>query len=125
MSKPKMYQFMGSDDSSAVTVTHDPKIAEAYAKKHHASQQTDSENIGKIGNDQTNMAVASALGKDERIYKMLVAFDKVQLATITSIAQYLNVAYSTAKKYAQESGIMIYDDRAKKYIQGRLPKNFK
>ena len=131
MAKPRMYQFMGdSKKAQPVKVSYDPEIAKRYKEKQSnkvVTEEVEHENFGKIGNDLTNMGVASAMNKDENINRLIVAYDNMQVFTITAAANLLNVSYATAKKYAKEAGIMIMDDQLKnpKYLDGRKPKNFK
>ena len=124
MSKPKMHKFMGSKESQkegAVTISYDPSVIKSKTRRNTTSQHEDTS--PKIGNDLSNMSLAMSLGKDERIFKMLTEYDKGNLITISSISQLLNVSYPTAKKYAKEADIKIYDDKLQKYTTGRLPKN--
>lgn len=125
MSKPKMHQFMGdktSQKENEVTITYDPSVIK---RRKSTTGTTSNENIGKIGNDTANMSLAMSMGKDERIYKMTVAYDKGELMTIMAIADYLDVSYATAKKYVSEAGIKVFDNKLKKYTEGRTPKSFK
>lgn len=124
MSKPKMRQFMGSKQDQkehAVTISYDPSVIKSPKNKKNIKLIDDTNT--KIGNDISNMSLAMSLGKDERIFKMVTEYDKGNVLTISSIAQLLDVTYATAKKYAKEAGIKIYDDKLQKYTDGRLPKN--
>lgn len=124
MSKPKMHQFMGSKEDQKekpVHITYDPSVIRK--KSRTTSNNQEEIKNEKVGNDLSNMSLAASLGKDERIFKMLVEYDKGNLVTITSVAKYLNVSYATAKKYAKEADICIFDDAAKKYTEGRMPKS--
>ena len=124
MSKPKMRQFMGSKQDqkeNAVTISYDPSVIKSPKNKKNIKLIDDTNT--KIGNDISNMSLAMSLGKDERIFKMVTEYDKGNVLTISSIAQLLDVTYATAKKYAKEAGIKIYDDKLQKYTDGRLPKN--
>lgn len=125
MSKPKMYHFMGSKQDQKeqqVTVSYDPSVIRKQQRP--AKQNMDDGHSGKIGSDLSNMSLAMSMGKDERIFRMLVEYDKGNLMTIESVAQFLNVSYPTAKKYVTESKIKIFDNKLKKYTSGRLPKAF-
>lgn len=122
MAKLKMYQFMGSTENqkaNEVTITRDPSVIKK--RRTRPKNQDEESNVGKIGNDISNMSLSASLGKDERIFKMIVLFDKGELFTISSIAEKMNVSYATAKKYAKEANIKVFDNVSKKYTDGRLP----
>lgn len=122
MKKLKMYQFMGDTESNKaneVTTSFDPTVIRKKKK-----QQTLSESKNEsIGSSMSNMGLSSALGKDERIFALITAFDKNEIFTISSAAEKLQVTYQTAKKYAKEANLKLYDDLKKTYLDGRLPKN--
>lgn len=112
---------MGDSDSqkaNKVTTSFDPSVI----KKRKPNINSDTKNES-IGSSLSNMGLASSLGKDERIFALITAFDKNEIFTISSAAENLSVTYQTAKKYATEAGIMLYDDKKKTYLQGRHPKN--
>lgn len=125
MSKPQMRHFMGNpvdQKEKQVTVTYDPSAIRPKKKSINHLNSAD-EHPGKIGNDMSNMSLAMSLGKDERIFKMTVAYDKGEVISISSVAKLLDVSYATAKKYGKEANIKLFDDKSKKYTDGRLPKN--
>lgn len=122
MKKLKMYQFMGDSDSqkaNEVKISFDPSvIRKTKPKNTNIDQKNES-----IGSSLSNMGLSSSLGKDERIFALTNAFDKNEIFTISSASEKLNVSYQTAKKYAKEAGLKLYDDRKKTYLDGRLPNN--
>lgn len=118
-----MHQFMGSkadQKEQPVKVTYDPSIIKR--RPNHVTSKEEQTNES-IGNSTANMSLAMSLGRDERIFKMVVEYDKGNLFTLSAVAKYFDISYATAKSYAKEAGIMIYDDHAKKYTEGRKPKS--
>ena len=117
-----MRQFMGNhadQKEKEVTTTFDPSVIH---KRSTTKRKEIDDHNGKIGNDLSNMALSMSMGKDERIFKMIVEYDKGNLVSISSVANLLNVSYATAKKYGKEAGIKLYDDKSKIYTNGRIPK---
>lgn len=121
MSKPKIYQFMGSKEDqkpNKVKVAYDPSIIKKSKKKTTEPKP----NNESLGNSMANMGLASSLGKDERLFQLETKFDQGQIYTVSSAANLLQVTYQTAKKYAKELKIALFDDQNKKWLNGRRPK---
>lgn len=123
------YNFSNKDVSKEVIVTYDKSIITKKKKSKKEIEQDIKEHrlekIDKISNKQlANFGMESALGKEERIFKLKAGIDKSEYVTLTSASKGLNVSRETIKTYLKELNkdlhnrepYTLFDDTVKKWI---------
>lgn len=84
----------------------------AQEKKEYFSEKRNL--IGR--NTQTKLGNESAMGKDDRLFKLKAAFDAQKVVTVTSAVTYMGLSRATIIKYAKEINISLFDDEKKVWL---------
>ena len=110
------YEFSKTPPSDEVTVSYDPSIInkgkqvskeEALAlEKEYKKEKKDL--IGH--NTQSKLGLESALGKDERLFKLKIGFENGRYVTVGSACKDFKLSRATIIKYAKELGISLLDE---------------
>ncbi len=102
----------GKDESY---IRKGPKKTEEQIEQERKEYLSEKRNL--IGhNTQTKLGNESAMGKDDRIFKMKAAFNSQKIITIASAVDYMGLSRATIIKYAKEANISLFDEVKKVWI---------
>lgn len=107
----------------------DPELAKKYRKdekpKKKLSKAEEKElkrldeesKKGISRNSLRNMGMASALGRDERMFQLRVAIERKEVQTVQASAKRMNVTDATIRGYLRDMNIGIYDAKKDDYLR--------
>lgn len=116
------YEFSKKPPSDEVTVSYDPSIISKGNKvsKEEAlalEKEYKKEKKDLIGhNTQSKLGLESALGKDERLFKLKIGFENGKYVTIGSVCKDFKLSRATIIKYAKELDISLLDEEKGKWL---------
>ena len=67
-------------------------------------------------NTQTKLGNESAMGKDDRLFKLKAAYDNKKIITVASAVAYMGLSRATILKYAKEVNISLFDEEKKIWL---------
>lgn len=110
------YNFSKTPPNEEVSVSYDPSIINKGNKiskeealeleKEYKKEKKDL--IG--GTTQSKLGLESALGKDERLFKLKVGFENGRYVTVGSACIDFKLSRATIIKYAKELNISLLDE---------------
>lgn len=116
------YKFSKKPPSDEVIVSYDPSIinkGKKISKKEALALEKEYKKEKKelIGhNAQSKLGLESALGKDERLFKLKVGFENGKYVTVASVCNDFKLSRATIIKYAKELGISLLDEEKGKWL---------
>lgn len=123
------YKFAKEPITDEVKVYIDPSLKREVKRKTPEEIEQERKEYLKqkkalIGSDRNGkLGMESALGKDERIFKLRAGVDGGTIVTVTSACKELQLARATIIKYAKEANITLFDDEKKVWLNAEEPKD--
>lgn len=116
-----------NEQSGPVIVTYDPSVIRKNKKSKEQIEREKKAYFAQkremIGaNTNQKLGLESSLDRENRLFKFIKDFDDGKFVSVEAAAQYYKMSYATMKQYAKETQLMLFDNRAGKWMDGRKPK---